>query len=272
MPMGEAERLGARRQILHELTPLLEETFVAAEWGRLLVRVTRVVSGGPWVVEGLDVEELLGDEARVEQAFHGEAARASLPALAAATETLCALEGVDVALVDGGTFIRMGIDGFAFLPGLVRTPSASFDRQREALLVAHDHASQAIWREHGLEGATFRADHDDGTFVFVRGDQIVAKGTLAVIGTFNKAERQWAWGANNPTLTPEARARSAALIDSIPDRSLWEISTPAFTTDEGTARALAALVWSEAGGAATLALARGEGTIFLLLQDVRAAS
>lgn len=266
--MSDLDRPAMREEILRELTPLLVDTFVAAEWGRLLVRVTQLVHDGPWVVEGLDVEELHGDEERVERAFGSDEARASLGALAAAVEALCALEDVDVHAVEGGTFAQTHDGRFVFLPGLVRTPSAAFDRRRDEVVAAHDRASDELRRKLDLAGSSLRADHEEGTFTFVRDGVTLAHGHHAIIGTFERVERTWAWGSQNPTLSAEARARSAALVDAINDRTLWEISTPRFTTDEATARALSALVWAEAGGAATFAIVREQGAIYLLLQSI----
>ena len=57
-------------------------------------RGRRGPDGAP-VVAGIDVEELFGDEARVDAVFDGDGIRAVLPVLAKAVEALCALDELD---------------------------------------------------------------------------------------------------------------------------------------------------------------------------------
>ena len=81
----------------------------------------------------MDVEELFGDETRVDAAFGGDRARAVLPVLAKAVEALCALDELDLEDVRGGTFVRMPGERFGWLPALVRAPSARLDGERDDL-------------------------------------------------------------------------------------------------------------------------------------------
>src|ERR1700733_9245413 len=103
--MEESETRAMRREILDDLGAVLREELAADEWGRVLVEVVRGSGGAP-VVAGIDVEELIGDEARVDQVFGGAEARAVLPVLAKAVEALCALDDLDLDDVRGGTFVR----------------------------------------------------------------------------------------------------------------------------------------------------------------------
>lgn len=226
-----------RREILDEVGALLLESFAGGEWGRVRVEVVRAQPGGEPVVANVDVEEIVGDEARVEEAFGGRAARALVAALAKATEALCAIEDVALEDVGGGTFVRLG-DRFEFLPGLVRAPSPRFDRERDDLV------------------GKLRAKNE----ALAPGDR-----EATLVGTFARAPRTWAWGASNPHLPAEVRRASAALVDALPDRDLWEVSTPVFATDEATAWALAAFVCDRSRGAGVRVDKRDDGLVFYLL-------
>ena len=93
--MDDAEIERSRREILEGIAPLLRDDLAAELWGRVILEVVRAPSGEA-VVGGIDVEEILGDEGRVETIFGGSSIRALLPALAKVTEALCALEGVEL--------------------------------------------------------------------------------------------------------------------------------------------------------------------------------
>ena len=198
---------------------------------------------------GIDVEDIVGDEARVDAAFAEDAARAVLPVLAKATEALCGLEGVELEDVRGGTFIRQRASGFAWLPGLVRVPSPAFKAERDASPAALKAKHAAVEQQFGL-AAQDRYDVDlaGRSIVFSRGGEprVLARATL--IATFSRVARSWAWGGYNKNLPEPARAASAALADEIPDRDMWEVSTPVFPADEGTAWVLAALVCDRCDG------------------------
>jgi hypothetical protein len=65
------------------------------------------------------------------------------------------------------------------------------------------------------------------------------------------------------------RAASRRLVDDIVDRSMWELSTPVFCTDEATAWALAALVCDRAGGDGVFCGAEDGGRVFVLVQETK---
>jgi hypothetical protein len=266
MEPGEARRV--RREILDDVGALLDAHLAGSEWGRLLVEVLRGPDGEP-AVAGIDVEEIVGDERRVDAVFGGEGVRAILPVLAKAAEALCGLDGVELEDVRGGTFVRRVEGGFGWLPALVHTPSASFDGERDALVAKLRQKNDAL----GVPfGSPVRGQLDVDLAretVFLDGAgpaRLRARATL--VGTFAPSSRTWGWGAYNPHLPDSVRRASAALTDGIVDRSIWEISTPVFATDESTAWALAALVCERAGGDAVCCGPDPEGSVFLVLRDV----
>jgi hypothetical protein len=268
MDKTEAARL--RREILGDVGLILRDQLAAEAWGRALVEVRRLPGGEP-VVVGIDVEEILGDEARIDATFEESTVSALLPALAKATEALCELEGVDLDDVRGGTFIHFG-DEFAWLPGLVRTPSARLDRERDALL-ASMHAKNESLISRFANAERVELEIDAGIFRWLsKLEQRRAMGTARAtpIGTFARAPRAWAWAWSNPSLPETARKASADLTDGLADRDLWEITTPTFATDESTAWLLAALLCDRAQALGVQRMARDDGALFVLLHDVRA--
>jgi hypothetical protein len=263
MDAAEVQRI--RREILSEIGPLLHDELVADAWGRALVEVVRAPSGEP-VVSGIDVEEIEGDEARVDAAFGGVAIQAFLPALAKATEALCALEGVELDDVRGGTFVRL-VEGFAWLPGLVRAPSQRLDRERDALLVRMREKNDAL-------RARFTADRVELdvemlTLRWLAQARAVGSARATPLGTFAHAPRTWAWAWGNPTLAEPVRKASAAITDALVERDLWEISTPVFATDEPTAWALAALLCDRTAADGVQRIARDGGGLFVLLSEAQ---
>jgi hypothetical protein len=268
--MDETEARAMRREILADIGPILREELAADEWGRVLVEVVRAPDGSP-VVAGMDVEELFGDEARVDQAFGGDRVRAVLPVLAKAVEALCALDELDLDDVRGGTFVRMPGERFGWLPALVRAPSERFDGERDEL-VARLRASSDAFHER------FGRPPDEHLGVDLTSERVAwsvaGKAPLAaratLVGTFAPRTRTWGWGATNPHAPESVRRASALLIDSIQDRDLWELSTPVFATDELTAWAVAAFVFDRAKGDAVVCVPDREGLVFLLLRDVSA--
>jgi hypothetical protein len=268
MDASEANRM--RAEILGEVGALLEEQLAGGEWGRLLVEVVRGGDGAP-IVAGVDVEEIVGDEARVDAVFGGEGVRAMLPVLAKASEALCGLDDVELENVRGGTFVRRRAGGFAWLPGLVHTPSAAFDAQRDAAVarVMEKNASLAIPFGSPVTG---RPEVDlvaQTAVVETRGGVVRAR--PALLGTFATAARSWAWGAYSPHLPDVVKRAAAALTDGLSDRSMWEISTPVFASDEATAWAIAAVVCEGVGGEAVCCGEEPEGLVFFVLRDVRPA-
>jgi hypothetical protein len=266
MDASEARRL--RAEILGDVGALLDEHLAGGEWGRLLVEVVRGPDGAP-VVAGVDVEEIVGDEARVDAAFGGEGVRGLLPVLAKASEALCGLEGVELEDVCGGTFVRRASGGFAWLPGLVRTPSASFDGQRDGAIAAVREKNGRLEIPFGAPASgRIEVDLLAGTALVETGRGFVrARPTL--LGTFATAARTWAWGAYSPHVPEGVKRASAALTDGWADRSMWEVSTPVFASDEATAWAIAAVVCQGVGGDAVCCGAEADGLVFLLLRDAK---
>ncbi|MDP9036289.1 MAG: hypothetical protein M3O50_15920 [Myxococcota bacterium] len=265
--MDASETARMRREIVQDVGGLLRDELAAELWGRLLVEVVRGPNGAP-VVAGIDVEEIVGDESRVDALFGGETARALLPTLAKATEALCALDGVVLEDVRGGTFVHLAPD-FAWLPGLVRAPSVLLDRERDAL-VARVRAKNEIIQ------TRFRADRveldvEDLSLRWLRGGRHVGTAAATLLGTFASGPRTWAWAWSNSSVPEHARRSSAALTDGLEERDLWEIATPAFATDEPTAWALAALICERTKAEGVQRIARDDGALFVLLRDLRDA-
>jgi hypothetical protein len=265
--MDASEARQVRREILDDVGALLDEHLAGGEWGRLLVEVVRGPDGEP-AVAGIDVEEIVGDEARVDAAFGSQGVRTILPVLAKAAEALCGLDDVELENVGGGTFVRRPGGGFAWLPALVRTPSAPFDRERDELVAK-------LRRRNDRLGLPFEApvhgklevDLARGVVVLdgAGGKRLRARATL--LGTFAPASRTWGWGSSNPHLPEGVRRASSALIDGILDRSMWELSTPVFANDEASCWALAALVCDRTGGEAVCCGQEPDGSVFLLLRE-----
>jgi hypothetical protein len=259
-------------EILNDLAGLFEAELALDAWGRLLVSVVRDSAGDLRVADAA-VEEVL-DDARVDATFGAPGARGVMRAVEAAVEALCALEDVDPLEVGGATFVRFdrpdGTRGLAFLAGQVRVPSESIDVRREELLAWLERTRRELGERFGIgRGATLKGDLEVGGLEVVRDGAPVAVGRQGVLGTFMRPRRSWVWGAHNPSLGPEARARSARWLDALPDRTPWEITTQGFTTDEPTAWALAALVASHHGldGVARVDLGE-DGFVLLGVSDL----
>jgi hypothetical protein len=95
-----------------------------------------------------------------------------------------------------------------------------------------------------------------------------ATARAVLVGTFAHAPRTWAWAWTHPELPEQAKRASAQLTDGIEDRSIWEISTPVFATDEPTAWAISAFVCEGAGGDGVQRLTQSGGALFVLVRDV----
>jgi hypothetical protein len=268
--MDDSEKSRLRREILDEVGKLLREQLAADEWGRVLVEVVR--DGAEPVVAGIDVEDIVGDEARVDAVFGDELARALLPVLAKATEALCELEEVELEDVRGGTFIRQRAGGFAWLPGLVHLPSAGLEAEWDELSAKLEAKNAALEARFGLgDQDRYDVDLEKQTLVFSKGGRprVVARAVL--IATFSHASRAWAWGGYNKNLPASVREASAALADAVPQRDIGEVSTPLFPTDAATAWVLAALVCDRAGGDGVFRTPTEGGRAYLLLREVRDA-
>jgi hypothetical protein len=263
----DEERRALRADILSDVGALLHEELAAEAWGRILVEVVRGPDGSPQVA-GIDVEEVLGDDSRVD-VFDGDRARGLLPVLAKAVEALCALDGVELEDVAGGTFVRRPDGAFAWLASLVHAPSARFDRERDAVLERMAAKNRTLADRFGFpEGGQMAIDLQRETLDFAGpGGKLSGRATL--IGTFAPAGRSWGWGGTNPHLPEDIRRSSSALVDAVLDRDAWELSTPAFATDLGTAWALAAFVCDHDRGDGVVAMPEGGGLVFVLLRDLR---
>jgi hypothetical protein len=252
-----------RRGILDDVGAILRDELAADLWGRVLVEVVRGSDGEP-AVAGIDVEEV-GDEARVDDVFGGHEARALLPMLAKAVEALCALDELDPGEVRGGTFVRLEDDRFGWLPGLVHAPSVRLDRERDALVAKLHQKNEAIARRFGSPS---HVDIAREAIVYSSSGFPEVRGRATLIGTFAPDCRIWGWGGSNPHVPDAVRRASAALVDGIEERDVWEISTPAFATDEPTAWALAAFVCDRTQADGVFCGPERGGRVFVLLRNL----
>src|SRR5882672_9141366 len=267
--MDDAEAKGLRREILDDVGAILRGQLAAETWGRSLVEVVRGSDGQP-VVSGIDVEEVIGDEAHVDEAFGGEGARAVLPVLAKAVEALCALDRVEIEDVRGGTFVRLEDGRFGWLSGLVHAPSPRLDREGDALRAKLRAKNDALAARFGFPAdGRLEIDLRGGTVALARTSRPEVRARATLVGTFAPSSRTWGWGGSNPHAPDTVRNASAAIVDEILDRDMWELSTPVFASDEPTAWTLAALVCDRAGGAGVFCGPEQDGLVFVLLRDIR---
>jgi hypothetical protein len=259
-----AEQQRLRREILDEIGPLFLEQLAGDAWGRALVEVARREGGQP-VVVGIDVEEIVGDESRVEAVFGGDGARNALPLLAKATEALCALDGAELAQVRGGTYIRVE-RRFVWIPGLVRTPSARFDRERDGVVARLRDQNERVRARFAADRVEL--DVEGGMVSWLRQGRSVGRARATLLGTFAHGPRTWAWAWSNPSLSESVQRASAELTDALEERDLWEITTPAFATDEPTAWALAALICDRCAGEGVQRIACPDGALFVVLRGI----
>jgi hypothetical protein len=267
--MEPSEVRALRREILDDLGPLLHEELAASEWGRLIVEVVRRPDGAP-AVASIDVDELFGDEAKIDALFNGERMRGVLPVLAKAVEALCALDDLDLDDVRGGTFVRMPDDRFSWLPSLVRAPSTALDTERDELvnrLRAKNDAFHARFGRPANDRMGIDLASETVTWRVAGRAPLRARATL--IGTFAPRSRTWGWGSSNPHAPEAVRRSSAALVDAIVERDLWELSTPVFPTDELTGWAIAAFILDRQLGDAVVCVPDAEGLVFVLMREVR---
>lgn len=269
--LQDADASRMRREILDEIGALLREQLAAPEWGRVLVEVVPTGSGEP-AVANIDVEDIVGDESRIDAAFAPESIGPLLPIVAKATEALCGLAGVELDDVGGGTFLRQSGGQFQWLPGLVHAPSGAFERARDEALNGLRARRQALEERFGLERhERYEVDVEQESIVFSSAGRATVRGRATLLGTFSHASRTWAWGGSSRSVPERARAASAALVDGILERDMWELSTPVFSVDEQTAWTLAAVVCERVRGEGVYCSRAEEGLVFLLLRDVREA-
>ncbi len=267
--VDDTEKKRLRREVLDDVGALLFEHLAAQEWGRVLVEVTTDGAGQPVVAE-MEVEDVVGDEARIDAAFaHEPTVRPLLPVLAKAVEALCGLEDVELERVAGATFLRQPGGSFEWLPGLVHMPSAALERAWDEVTASLKGKQAALEDRFGL--GTFEGydlDLERERIAFRGKGRAGVAGRATLVGSFSFASRSWAWGAHNPNLPPHVRAASAALIDGIVERDMWELTTPIFGTDEATAWALCAFVCAEADGQGVYRAKNGESAVFVMLREL----
>jgi hypothetical protein len=159
----------------------------------------------------------------------------------------------------------------AWLPGLVHLPSGALEAKWDEVVARLDEKNVELERRFGIGGHDrYDVDVEKETIIFSSGGQprVVARATL--VATFSHASRTLAWGGGNRNLPESVRKAAAALVDSILERDMWELSTPLFASDEPTAWALCALVCEHAGAAGVYRSPSEGGVVYLLLRDVRA--
>lgn len=264
----EARDTDEARSILAELTPLLFEFLAADEWGRLLVIMEPDPDGDGHALSDLQIEDVTGDGARIEQAMRGTEAFPVLPVLVAACEALCALEGVELGNVGGGTLVRKHDErAFVFLPGLVRTPSEGFE------VLCAERVGAAMARQRELSERLkirdqFEIDLRGGTITFLDEEgRPVSRAAVALLGSFSDQTRTWAWAWGNDSLPPELRQPSREACDAFPRRDLWELTTPQFAADLGTAWELTAVLAVESGAEGFYRIPQGHRHVFVLLGE-----
>jgi hypothetical protein len=264
--MLTAEHREEYADLLSEARTLLIEDFAATEWGRLLVHMKETPGG--LRVSAVDVEEIVGDEGLVERVFQSSGFTETLFPLGKVVEALSALSDVDLGTVEGGTFVRNDAnDTFSFLPGLVRAPSSTFDRARDAVEQWRFEALAALRAKHGFAGdETLRVDLEEGHVEFRRDGEVALRLPAVLVATFSREPRTFAWGGKNPSLPHAAQAASVKLVDDLLDRTAWELSTPYFATDRDTARAIAAYVAKLSGCGALLELSREDGDAYFAVE------
>jgi hypothetical protein len=154
----------------------------------------------------------------------------------------------------------------------VHAPSATFERLGgEALrnLRAKREVLEERFGLHGLE--RYEVDVERESIAFSSAGRERVRGRATLIGTYSLASCAWGWGGSNHSVPEHARASSAALVDGIIERDMWELSTPVFAVDAQTAWTLAAIVCDRTAGQGVYCSRTSAGLVFLLLREVREA-
>ncbi len=260
--MDAAEKKRLRHEILADARTLLVERFAATEWGRLLVTLAEV--SGTWQVESLDVDDIDGDEALVERVFASRSLQDALSPLAHIIEALVVLDGCTVEAVSGGTLVRTHEDTFAFLPGLVRTPSRRFDQARDECASWMNDSLKEFRGAHMLTGQEqLGVDIDAQRIDFLRGSEVRTHVSALLMATFATESRTFAWAKSNPHLNHTVKTAAAKLVDEMEERDVWELSELHFPTDPSTARALCGFVARRNAMRCVLEVAREDGVLWL---------
>lgn len=223
-------------------------------------------------IQDLHIEDAFGDADRIEQALRSEEVFSLIPVLAQACITLCALHGVDPRDVEGGTFLRNPNEpSFFFLPGLIPTPSQGYEQlcqerlgptqERQRTLAARLDFPEPVQSEIDLQGEQIR-------FLDKHGNILLSAHTT-LIGSFSEPTRTWAWAWGNTSLPESLREPSHQLCDQILRRDLWEITTPQFPSDLGTARELVSLLLAETNADGFYELSQEHHVVFLLLSQIK---
>ena len=263
--MSETERDFLSAELLTELAPLFRERLAADHWGRLLVGVQRREENNETTgfrVTSLDVENIFGDEARIEEAFGPDGPRA---VLAQATEALSSLAGVALEETNGGTFLQSEAGVWAWLPGLVRTPSEGLERVRdEAVVRLRQQHARLPFDLQRVRRADVNLENRHVNF-FGAGDAMIGSATTLLLGSFSSRSHRWSWAWAHESLPSDVRRLCKDTIDQLLDRDLWELSTTHFATDEATIWALCAFVCDRTKAAGVFRVAQPDGAIYLLL-------
>ena len=252
--------------LLDALAPLLHEQLAASEWGRLLVMLAPGDDG--WRVRDLQIEDVEGDEALIEAALRSTGLGPLFGVLASACEALCGLEGVELAELEGGTFLRRPDGALNFLPGLVRTPSDGF------LVLCDERFETAMEQQRTMSelqgvGDRYELDLGDGEMTFFDPQgQPTARAQVTLLGSFSDRSRTWAWAWSNASLPEPMQRRARDLCDRFARRDLWELTTAQFATDLVTAWALTAVFVVEHGAAGLYRVPQPPHHVFVLLDRV----
>jgi hypothetical protein len=268
--MDEAERTRMRAEILADLAPLFEEKLASREWGRALVQMIPRPNGS-FRVGSIDVEDVVGDHEAIDRAMGSEGMRELLPLLERATLALVGTHDLELADVEGGTYLRREDGSLGFLPGMVHAPSDSFAREADGARAFLAEGKQRL--AEAAAGATrFDVDLDKGALRFLDGDAEVMTARAVVLCSFARQTRAFTWAWQNPSLDEAVKEPSRALCDLVPFRDMWELTTPTFASDEATAWTIASIVAKSAGSLAVQDVQRADGFVLLALTDLRRLS
>ena len=215
------------------------------------------------VVAGMDVEELFGDEARVDAGLRrGARARRSCPCSPRPSRRCAPSTSWTSTTCAAAPSCGCPASASAGCPALVRAPSARLDGERDELVAKLRAKNDAFHERFGRPARRSprrRPRQREGRLVR-RGEGAARRRARRSSGRSRRARARGAGAA--PTRTPPSRcgARRPLLVDSIEERDLWELSTPVFATDELTAWAVAAFVCDRVKGDAVVCVPDPRGS------------